>query len=234
MERSLRILDSARAVVNEQGAASVRRPRRSGLVLMEDASRAASTAASSSRRPCCSRWRRWRPRGRPTSRRAGTASRRRRRARRSPLASSRRARRTSRTARRRSTSRCSRSGWTPTRATRPSSPHFYRKRFRPEFRPAFEAWVATRPRTNRDAPLSPFAMPQYKLAATAKADRLEAQAAAFSAARGALHPAGRQLLAGRRAVRRVAVLRGHQHPAALAARRGWSCSGSATCCSSAP
>ena len=30
------------------------------------------------------------------------------------------------------------------------------------------------------APLSPFAMPQYKLAATAKADRLEAQAAAFS------------------------------------------------------
>jgi hypothetical protein len=58
---------------------------------------------------------------------------------------------------------------------------FYRKRFRPEFEPAFEAWVATRPRTNPDAPLSPFAMPQYKLEATAKADRLEAQAAAFSA-----------------------------------------------------
>jgi hypothetical protein len=57
---------------------------------------------------------------------------------------------------------------------------FYRKRFRPEFRPAFEAWVATRPRTNRAAPLSPFAMPQYKLAATAQADRLEAQAAASS------------------------------------------------------
>jgi hypothetical protein len=57
---------------------------------------------------------------------------------------------------------------------------FYRKRFRPEFEPAFEAWVATRPRTNPDAPLSPFAMPQYKLAATATADRLEAQAAAFS------------------------------------------------------
>lgn len=57
---------------------------------------------------------------------------------------------------------------------------FYRKRFRPEFRPAFEAWVATRPRMNRNAPLSPFAMPQYKLAATARADRLETQAAAFS------------------------------------------------------
>jgi hypothetical protein len=53
---------------------------------------------------------------------------------------------------------------------------FYRKRFRPEFQPAFKAWVATRPRTNPDAPLSPFAMPQYKLAATAQADRLEAQA----------------------------------------------------------
>ncbi len=57
---------------------------------------------------------------------------------------------------------------------------FYRKRFRPEFRPAFEGWVATRPRTNPGAPLSPFAMPQYQLAATAKADGLEAQAAASS------------------------------------------------------
>jgi hypothetical protein len=53
---------------------------------------------------------------------------------------------------------------------------FYRKRFRAEFRPAFEAWVATKPRTNPNAALSPFAMPQYKLAANAQADRLEAQA----------------------------------------------------------
>jgi hypothetical protein len=57
---------------------------------------------------------------------------------------------------------------------------FYRMRFRPEFQPAFEAWVATRPRTNSSAPLSPFAMPQYELAATRRADRLEAQAAAAS------------------------------------------------------
>jgi hypothetical protein len=57
---------------------------------------------------------------------------------------------------------------------------FYRKRFREEFVPAFEAWVATHPRRNPKAPLSPFAMPQYKLAAVAGADRLEAQAAAFS------------------------------------------------------
>jgi hypothetical protein len=57
---------------------------------------------------------------------------------------------------------------------------FYRRRFHPEFRPAFTAWVATRPRKNPHAPLSPFALPQYKLAATAKADRLEVQASAFS------------------------------------------------------
>ena len=90
---------------------------------------------------------------------------------------------------------------------------FYRKRFRPEFQPAFNAWVATKPRKNPDAPLSPFALPEYKLAANATAERLEARAAALLGARRALHPAGRQLLAGRRAVRDVAVLRGHQHAA---------------------
>jgi hypothetical protein len=53
---------------------------------------------------------------------------------------------------------------------------FYRRRFRDEFKPAFNAWVATKPRTNPAAPLSPFAMPQYKLATNTQADRLEAQA----------------------------------------------------------
>ncbi len=61
---------------------------------------------------------------------------------------------------------------------------FYRRRFRPEFQPAFDAWVATRPRVNRSAPLSPFAMPEYELAAADNAARLEAQAAAFSASVG--------------------------------------------------
>jgi hypothetical protein len=54
---------------------------------------------------------------------------------------------------------------------------FYRDRFREEFEPAFEAWVATRPRENEGAPLSPFAMPEYKLAATAEAEALEEEAA---------------------------------------------------------
>src|SRR5207244_13626737 len=57
---------------------------------------------------------------------------------------------------------------------------FFQRRFREEFKPAFDAWVATKPRTNPKAPLSPFAMPQYKLAATAEADRLEAKSTAAS------------------------------------------------------
>jgi hypothetical protein len=44
-----------------------------------------------------------------------------------------------------------------------------------------DAWIATRPRQNPDAPLTPFAMPEYKLAATAEAERLEAEAEAFAA-----------------------------------------------------
>jgi hypothetical protein len=63
---------------------------------------------------------------------------------------------------------------------------FYLRRFRDEFRPAFQAWVATTPRTNPGAPLSPFAMPEYKLSETAKADDLEARAAAFSVRVGQL------------------------------------------------
>lgn len=56
---------------------------------------------------------------------------------------------------------------------------FYRARFRDEFEPAFEAWIATRPRESPDAPLSPFEMPQYRLAASAEAEELERQASAF-------------------------------------------------------
>jgi hypothetical protein len=58
---------------------------------------------------------------------------------------------------------------------------FYRRRFREEFKPAVDAWLATRPLKNPDAPLTPFAMPQYKLAATAEAKRLDAEAEESSA-----------------------------------------------------
>ncbi len=53
---------------------------------------------------------------------------------------------------------------------------FYFKRFRAEFKPSVMAWLATKPLENPDAPLTPFAMPQYKLAATAEAKRLDAEA----------------------------------------------------------
>jgi hypothetical protein len=58
---------------------------------------------------------------------------------------------------------------------------FYFKRFRAEFRPAVVAWIDTRPLKNPAAPLTPFAMPQYKLAAQAEADRLDARAELNSA-----------------------------------------------------
>jgi hypothetical protein len=54
--------------------------------------------------------------------------------------------------------------------------NFYFARFRKEFRPAVEAWVATRPLKNPKAPLTPFAMPQYRLAARAETERLDAEA----------------------------------------------------------
>jgi hypothetical protein len=58
---------------------------------------------------------------------------------------------------------------------------FYRRRFRDEFKPAFQAWIATRPLTSPSAPLTPFAMPEYRLAATEEVERLEASATAAAA-----------------------------------------------------
>ena len=53
---------------------------------------------------------------------------------------------------------------------------FYARRFRAEFKPAFAAWLATKPLTNERAPLTPFVMPQYVLAAEEEAKRLDAEA----------------------------------------------------------
>ena len=58
---------------------------------------------------------------------------------------------------------------------------FYFKRFREEFKPSVEAWLAARPLRNPNAPLTPFAMPQYRLAAAADAERLDAEAEVSSA-----------------------------------------------------
>ncbi len=58
---------------------------------------------------------------------------------------------------------------------------FYFKRFRPEFKPAVDTWIATKPLQNSNAPLTPFAMPEYQLAARVEAKQLEAEADAVSA-----------------------------------------------------
>ena len=58
---------------------------------------------------------------------------------------------------------------------------FYRTRFRPEFKPAFNAWLATKPLKTKGAPLTPFAMPQYRLAAKTEAARLDQRAEELSA-----------------------------------------------------
>jgi hypothetical protein len=52
----------------------------------------------------------------------------------------------------------------------------YEHRFRPAFVPAFRAWIAQRPFTNRDAVPGPLYMPQYRLSQTGDAHRLDAQA----------------------------------------------------------
>jgi hypothetical protein len=58
---------------------------------------------------------------------------------------------------------------------------FYSDRFRAEFKPAVDAWVATKPLKNRRAPLTPFAMPQYRLAEQTKSNLLQEDAEQWAA-----------------------------------------------------
>jgi hypothetical protein len=58
---------------------------------------------------------------------------------------------------------------------------FYRERFRDEFKPAFNAWLATKPLQTEGAPPTPFALPRYRLAAEAEAARLDERAEELSA-----------------------------------------------------
>jgi hypothetical protein len=52
----------------------------------------------------------------------------------------------------------------------------YVRRFRPQFRPAFEAWLAQDPLSNRQATASPLYMPQYRLPGFERAARLDRRA----------------------------------------------------------
>ena len=58
---------------------------------------------------------------------------------------------------------------------------FYADRFRDEFKPAFNAWLATQPSANPNAPRSPFATPEYRVKSQLEAEELDVQAEAGSA-----------------------------------------------------
>jgi hypothetical protein len=55
--------------------------------------------------------------------------------------------------------------------------NIYERRFRLEFLPAFQAWMATNPFNNPNAPPGPLFMPQYKLSVEAQGNQLDAEAA---------------------------------------------------------
>jgi hypothetical protein len=70
---------------------------------------------------------------------------------------------------------------------------FYSKRFRPEFRRAFESWLATEPLTNPQAPASPF--DNYRPERAQRAQELENQSKAlFTAGHEANHYADNYVL----------------------------------------
>lgn len=64
----------------------------------------------------------------------------------------------------------------------PERADFYEDRFRSEFRPAFDAWLALAPAGDASkAPGTPFALEEYRLAAADEAADLDAQAEADAA-----------------------------------------------------
>jgi hypothetical protein len=58
---------------------------------------------------------------------------------------------------------------------------FYMARFRPEFQPAFNVRMATKPLSSPNAPPNPFAMPEYTLQARSDAEELDAASEASAA-----------------------------------------------------
>jgi hypothetical protein len=83
-----------------------------------------------------------------------------------------------------------------TKTNQPDLADFYTARFRPEFRPAFDAWLATDPLANPDAPPTPFAMDEYQLKARADSERFDAQADATAVAvRGYIQRSANYVLA---------------------------------------
>jgi hypothetical protein len=64
----------------------------------------------------------------------------------------------------------------------PKLADFYRERFRPEFQPAFDAWLGTDPLTNPEAPPTPFTDDyQATMQARIDAERFDAEAEVMAA-----------------------------------------------------
>jgi hypothetical protein len=72
--------------------------------------------------------------------------------------------------------------WTAFTLDDPQKQALAERRFRPEFKVAFDAWMAADPFHNPRAPPGPTYMPQYRLADQAKAEALDREAEATSAA----------------------------------------------------
>ena len=66
--------------------------------------------------------------------------------------------------------------WLDARAPATALAELYRRRFRPEFVPAFDAWLAQKPFTNPDAIPGPLYMPEYRPADLATSAKLDAAA----------------------------------------------------------
>jgi hypothetical protein len=62
-----------------------------------------------------------------------------------------------------------------TTSNQPALADLYQRRFRPEFLPAFQAWLAQDPLNNSAATPSPLLVPQYHVADLERSDQLERQ-----------------------------------------------------------
>ena len=99
---------------------------------------------------------------------------------------------------------------------------FYVERFRPEFKTAFDAWLATDPFVDASAPKTPFAMEEYVVRVRGGGGAARRRGRGLQRRRGAEHPAVEQLRPDRGALHDRAALRGHggQDEQPAPARRG--------------
>lgn len=73
---------------------------------------------------------------------------------------------------------------------------FYRDRFRTEFRPAFDRWIALRPLVTPNAPRTPFALPDYRVTKQLQAEGLQQEAdRVFLVGQSANHTSDRYVMA---------------------------------------